>query len=241
MKKKSFVIYSAWRSYFELLEDPVLIRELLYAVFDLAEGKEVVVTNNKVRTALNAIEPTMKEDLEAYEARCEKNKLAAQKRWNNPSDMRSHTDAMQPDGDNDYVYDNDYDSDNETGNDSDIDMTVLPSQDIPSVNDVIEASRIRGVDMSEKEAEAFITYYFYDLKGLLNGEPIRNWRNLLKSWNDHTLIDPETVMGTGHDGYIVYCGLPIDIQKRIDEEQEKFNGQLTRATVKAIAECRKAV
>ena len=99
--KKSFVLYTTWRSFFELLEEPELIKELLYAVFDLAEGKEVVITNNKVRTAFNAIESIMRDDIEAYEAKCEKNRAAAQKRWSNPDDMRSHTDAMQTDGDND--------------------------------------------------------------------------------------------------------------------------------------------
>ena len=82
--KKSFVLYTTWRSFFELLEDPGLIMELLFAIFDLVEGKEVVITNNKVRTAFNAIEAIMKDDFEAYETKCEKNKLAAQKRWNNP-------------------------------------------------------------------------------------------------------------------------------------------------------------
>ena len=80
--KKSFVVYTAWKSFFELLDDPALVKELLFAVFSLAEGEEVVITNNKVRTAFNAIEPTMKEDLEAYKAKCEKNRAAAQSRWN---------------------------------------------------------------------------------------------------------------------------------------------------------------
>ena len=62
--KESFVVYTAWRSLFELLEDPELVKELLLAMFDLAVGNEVVITNNKVRTAFNAIEPTMKKDLE---------------------------------------------------------------------------------------------------------------------------------------------------------------------------------
>lgn len=96
--KKSFVVYTAWKSFFELLDDPVLVKELLFAVFSLAEGEEVVITNNKVRTAFNAIEPTMKEDLEAYKAKCEKNRAAAQSRWSNTDVMRSHADAMQRDG-----------------------------------------------------------------------------------------------------------------------------------------------
>ena len=135
--KKSFVMYTTWRSFFELVEEPELIKELLFAVFDLAEGKEVVIKNNKVRTAFNAIEPVMKEDIEAYEAKCEKNRIAAQKRWENPNVMRSHTNALQMDGDNDY--DNDNDNENDSDNDDDI-SSVMASQKIPSLNEVIEAS-----------------------------------------------------------------------------------------------------
>ena len=105
--KNSFLIYTSWRSFFELLEEPELIKELLYTMFDIAEGKETAVTNNRVKSALKAIEPKMREDLEAYEAKCEKNRKAAQKRWGNPSDMHSHADAMQTDGDNDTDSDTD--------------------------------------------------------------------------------------------------------------------------------------
>ncbi len=238
--KKSFVVYATWRSYFELLEDPELIRDLLYAIFDLAEGKEVIVTNNKVRTAFNAIEPIMREDLEAYEAKCEKNKLAAQKRWGNPSDMRSHTDAVQTDGDNDNANDNDNDNDNV--NENDIDMSVLSGTGAPSVAEVMEASHNHGIEMSEKDAEEFIIYYFMDLKGIINGEPIRNWRKLLKSWDEHKLVEPSSVFGEGYEGYKkVYCKLPFEIQEAVNEDQEKFEGMLTRATARRVTELRRAV
>ena len=238
--KESFVVYTAWRSFFELLDEPELVKELLLAVFDLAEGKEVVVTNNKVRTAFNAIEPTMKKDLEAYKAKCEKNKAAAQSRWNNPNDMRSHADAMQRDGDNDYVYEND--NDNDYDNESDNDMSVMSGQDIPSVAEVIEASHNRKVDMSREEAKAFLNHYYRDLKGQINGEPIRNWRNLLKSWEEHSLVEPSSVFGEGYDGYAkVYCKLPFEIQEAVNRDQEQFEGMLTRATARRVTELRKAV
>ena len=240
--KKSFVLYTSWRSLFELLEEPELIKELLYAVFDLAEGKEVVITNSKVRTAFNAIEPVMREDLEAYKVRCEKNKAAAQKRWN-PSDMHLHTDGLQSDGDNvyDYDYDCDYENDNDSDNDSDI-SPVKTSQGAPSVADVIEASHNRGVDMPKSEAEAFISYYYVDLKGLINGEPIRNWRNLLNSWGDHILVDTDALLGEGIKGYDAYLTLPTEVQKLIDSDQERFGGRkITKATADAIARFRKAV
>ena len=236
--KKSFVVYATWRSYFELLEDPELIRDLLYAIFELAEGKDVVLTNNKVRTAFNAIEPIMREDLEAYEAKCEKNKLAAQKRWGNPSDMRSHTDAVQTDGDNA----NDNDNDNDNVNENDIDMSVLSGTGAPSVAEVMEASHNHGIEMSEKDAEEFIIYYFMDLKGIINGEPIRNWRRLLKSWDEHKLVEPSSVFGEGYEGYKkVCCKLPFEIQEAVNEDQEKFEGMLTRATARRVTELRRAV
>ena len=238
--KKSFVVYATWRSYFELLEDPELIRDLLYAIFDLAEGKDVVVTNNKVRTAFNAIEPIMREDLEAYEAKCEKNKLAAQKRWGNSSDMRSHTDAKQTDGDNDNANDNDNDNDNV--NENDIDMSVLSGTAAPSVDDVIEASHNRGIEMPKKDAEEFIAFYFVDLKGLINGEPIRNWRNLLKSWDNNKLVETDSILGADYAGYEEFKKLPPYLQNQIVNEQTKFGGRkVTRATVKAIEQYRSSV
>ena len=238
--KESFVVYTAWRSFFELLDEPELVKELLLAVFDLAEGKEVVVTNNKVRTAFNAIEPTMKKDLEAYKAKCEKNKAAANRRWNNPNDMRSHTDAMQRDGDNDYVYDND--NDNDYDNESDNDMSVMSGTDAPSVAEVIEASHNRGIEMTEKDAEEFIFHYFMDLKGTVNGEPIRNWRNLLKSWDEHKLVEPASVFGEGYEGYEnVYCKLPYEVQEAVNKDQEKFEGMLTKATARRVTALRRAV
>ena len=71
----------------------------------------------------------------------------------------------------------------------------MSSQDVPSVADVIEASHNRRVDMPEEEAKAFLDHYYGDLKGVINGEPIRNWRNLLKSWDNHILVDTETLLG----------------------------------------------
>ena len=240
--KESFVVYTAWRSFFELLDEPELVKELLLAIFDLAEGKDVAISNNKVRTALNAIEPTMKKDLEAYKAKCEKNKAAAQSRWNNADGMRSHANAMQRDGDNDYDYVNDNGNDYDNESDNDIDMSVMSGQDVPSVADVIEASKNCRVDMSEEEAKAFLEHYYRDLKGVINGEPIRNWRKLLKSWDNHTLVEPETVMGTGYEGYQnVYCRLPVEVQRAVDKDQEQFDGMLTRATARRVTELRRAV
>ena len=236
--KNSFVIYTSWRSFFELLEEPELIKELLYTMFDIAEGKETAVTNNRVKSALKAIEPKMREDLEAYEARCEKNRKAAQKRWGNPSDIHSHADAMQTDGDTDT----DSDTDTESDNDTDIDMSVMSGQEVPTVAEVVEASQNRKVPISEEEAKAFLDHYYRDLNGQINGEPIRNWRKLLKSWDNHTLVEPETVMGSGYEGYQnVYCRLPVEVQRAVDKDQEQFGGMLTRATARRVTELRRAV
>ena len=111
-----------------------------------------------------------------------------------------------------------------------------------SLYDVIEASKNRRVDMSEEEAKAFLDHYYRDLNGQINGEPIRNWRKLLKSWDNHTLVAPETVMGTGYEGYQnVYCRLPVEVQRAVDKDQEQFGGMLTRATARRVTELRRAV
>ena len=238
--KKSFVIYTSWRSYFELMDDPELIKELLYNMFDIAEGKETAVTNNRVKSALKAIEPKMREDFEAYEARCEKNRKAAQKRWAEQSDMQTHANAMQMDGDIDTDTDIDIDTDTET--DIDADISAMPCQDAPSVADVLEACKYRNIDMSEEDAQAFIDYFYRDRKGLIDGEPIRNWRNLLKTWDDHTIVPLESVMESSLEAYDkVYCNLSDDVQESVDRDQEMFNGDLTKATAKLVTGIGKAV
>lgn len=96
--------------------------------------------------------------------------------------------------------------------------------------------------MPKSEAEAFISYYYVDLKGLINGEPIRNWRNLLNSWGDHMLVDTDALLGEGIKGYDAYLTLPTEVQKLIDSDQERFGGRkITKATADAIARFRKAV
>ena len=238
--KNSFLIYTSWRSFFELLEEPELIKELLYTMFDIAEGKETAVTNNRVKSALKAIEPKMREDLEAYEARCEKNRKAAQKRWGNPSDMHSHADAMQADGDTDN--DTDSDTDTESDNDTDIDMSVMSGSGAPSVADVMEFARNHKLDLSEEDAKEFIDYYFTDRKGMINGEPIKDWRKLVNSWSDHTLVVSDSILGPDHEGYEAFLKLPIKLQDRVVREQAKFGGRnITKATAMAITACRRAV
>ena len=154
--------------------------------------------------------------------------------------MRSHADAMQRDGDNDYDYD--CDNDNDYDNESDNDMFVMSGQDIPSIAEVIEASHNRKVEMSKEEAKAFLNHYYRDLKGQINGEPIRNWRNLLKSWDEHSLVEPSSVFGEGYEGYEkVYCKLPFEIQEAVNRDQEQFEGMLTRATARRVTALRKAV
>lgn len=238
--KKSFVIYTSWRSYFELMDDPEQIKELLFTMFDIAEGNDIAVSDNRVKTALKAIEPKMREDLKAYEVRCEKNRKAAKKRWADQSDMQTHTNAMQMDGDTDN--DSDIDTDTDNDNETDIDISAMPCQDAPSVADVLEACKYRNIDMSEEDAQAFIDYFYRDRKGLIDGEPIRNWRNLLKTWDDHTIVPLESVMESSVDAYDnVYCNLSEDVQESINKDQERFNGDLTKATAKLVTGIGRAV
>ncbi len=232
--KNSFVLYKSWRSYFELLEEPELITELVYAIFDLADGKEATVTNNRVRSALKAIEPKMKEDLERFKAKCDKNREAAQKRWKDADGMRSHTDAMQMDGDTESDSVSDSDTDSDTDDDTDIDILAMPCQEVPSVADVIEAAHYRDIDMTAEDAQEFLDYFYRDRKGLIDGEPIRNWRNLLKTWDNHKLVETGSVMEQSCEGYEVYKKLPTDVKEDINHDQEMFEGKLTKATAKKV-------
>ena len=236
MKKKSFVIYIAWRSFFELLEDSVLIKELLYAMFDYAAGKDVNIENSKVMTAFNVIRDVMEQDIALYEEKCEKNKLAAEKRWGkkHTNAMQTHPNAIRTDGDNDYV--NEYDNENEYEYEyvDDIDI-VQPRRDTVTINvfDVINAANDLGYDLPVQEAEAFIKYYFKERNGLIDGKPIRNWKNLIKGWYNHIYVSPKEILGEGSG---MFESLPEDLQNQILEEQAVTTFEITKGTAERVKE-----
>jgi len=201
-EKKSFVFYSSWRSYFKLMEDPVLVTELLNAILDLAEGMEPQVTSSRVKIAFDAIKPVMDANMAAYQERCEKNKTAAKKRWS-----VSHADAKQMDanalhldGDNDNDNEDDNDNGNDNGNENDNTSIVVMACPtvaigIPTKEDVIKAAKTRKLSFPDEEAERFIRYYYVERGGCINGEPIRNWKSLLQGWEGHMLVDPKDYFG----------------------------------------------
>ena len=153
MKQKAFVVYPSWRYYMDLLEDPELITEFAYAMFDVGEGKEPRIANSKVEVAINAIKPIIDANNAAYEERCRKNKAAARRRWSNADADAQHTDAnaFHSDGDNDN--ENDSDNDNENEDDNENNKNCLACQagpsDIPTETEVIQEAQIRGLDFSE--------------------------------------------------------------------------------------------
>ena len=237
MKQKAFVVYPSWRYYMDLLEDPELITEFAYAMFDVGEGKEPRIANSKVEAAINAIKPIIDANNAAYEERCRKNKAAARKRWSNVDADAQHTDAnaFHSDGDND----NENESDNENDNDNENNKNCLACQagpsDIPTETEVIQAAQIRGLDFSEEEARHFIQFYFVENGGCIEGEPIRSWRNLLKGWYDHTLISPQNVFGdlyTWHHG--LFLTLSEGLRNRYIHEQGEHGGLITRQTCELI-------
>lgn len=224
---KSFVFYSSWRSYFKLMEDPVLVTELLNAILDLAEGVEPQVTSSRVKIAFDAIKPVMDANMAAYQERCEKNKTAAKKRWS-----VSHADAKQMDanalhldGDNDNDNEDDNDNGNDNGNENDntnIVVMACPTVaiGIPTKEEVIKAAKARKLSFSDEEAERFIRYYYVDRGGCINGEPIRNWKSLLKGWEGHMLVDPKDYFGdmTIWQRETIYT-LPKELRDQYESDQ----------------------
>ena len=216
---KSFVFYSSWRSYFKLMEDPVLVTELLNAILDLAEGMEPQVTSSRVKIAFDAIKPVMDANMAAYQERCEKNKTAAKKRWS-----VSHADAKQMDA-NAMHLDGDNDNGNDNGNENDntnIVVMACPTVaiGIPTKEEVIKAAKARKLSFSDEEAERFIRYYYVDRGGCINGEPIRNWKSLLKGWEGHMLVDPKDYFGdmTIWQRETIYT-LPKELRDQYESDQ----------------------
>ena len=239
MKQKAFVVYPSWRYYMDLLEDPELITEFAYAMFDVGEGKEPRIANSKVEVAINAIKPIIDANNAAYEERCRKNKAAARRRWSNADADAQHTDAnaFHSDGDNDN--ENESDNDNENEDDNENNKNCLACQagpsDIPTETEVIQAAQIRGLDFSEEEARHFIQFYFVEKEGCIGGKPIRNWRSLLRGWNLHILVDPEDLFGDMTSWYYTtYKTLPEGLQKRFERDQCQFSNCITKETAELV-------
>lgn len=239
MDKKSFVVYSSWKSYFDLMDDPDQKTELLYAIFDLADGNEPNIGHDKVMIALDAIKPFLLKDIAAYQDRCRKNKAAAKKRWSSrASKMQADANAFHLDGDN--VNDNDNenvnDNANDNGNDTENDLSCQAgASDIPTEAEVIRVAKAKGLDFSEEEAKRFIQFYYVEMEGRIEGEAIRNWKSLLKGWNNHMLIDPRDIWGdltTWYHG--PFTKLPEAIVNRYIADQNRYNTFITRETAELV-------
>lgn len=239
MDKKSFVVYSSWKSYFDLMDDPEQKTELLYAIFALADGNEPNIGHDKVMIALNAIKPFLLKDIAAYQDRCRKNKAAAKKRWSSrASEMQADANAFHLDGDN--VNDNDNenvnDNANDNGNDTENDLSCQAgASDIPTEAEVIRVAKAKGLDFSEEEAKRFIQFYYVEMEGRIEGEAIRNWKSLLKGWNNHMLIDPRDIWGdltTWYHG--PFTKLPEAIVNRYIADQNRYNTFITRETAELV-------
>ena len=73
---------------------------------------------------------------------------------------------------------------------------------------------------------------------MIKGQPIRNWKNLIKGWYSHSLVDPKDQFGdvlTFYDE--VFNLLPKNVQDAIAKDQELYDGKLTRKTVELIGKC----
>ena len=258
-EKTSFLMYYTWKSYYKLLEDPELVAELLFAQFDLAEGKEVSIKNEKVQLAYDAIAPFMIRDKKKFEAIQKKNEEnskkrseAANARWKKESDanaMQKNANAKQTSASPKHLQsnnENENDNDNGTGNENvnendddnaDADgIYAMTCREMPTIEQVLEASRNHDLGVDEKEAQAFIDYYYLDRKGLINDVPIRNWRKLLAAWSKHIIVHPYSVLEPGAKGYDEYRMFPQYLQDMIDEDQMKLDGKITKATAKEIEE-----
>ena len=262
-KKKSFVLFADFMTAVSVLTDEQAGR-LFKMIFAYVNGKDFSKADDPAIAAMFEMFRTqIDREAEKWAEKCRRNKEYSHMRKcyakTVSADVGRHPpisddNIRQPSTSDVILNENDSDNDsdnvnanvnvngNANGNVNDIDMSVLSGTGAPSVAEVIEASHNHGIEMSEKDAEEFIIYYFMELKGIINGEPIRNWRKLLKSWDEHKLVEPSSVFGEGYEGYEkVYCKLPFEIQEAVNEDQEKFEGMLTRATARRVTELRKVV
>ena len=134
-EKQSFIMYKSWATLLVGLSEEE-VGQIMKAVCSKELGQEYEITNRTAQAVFNMIAPQLDEDTAKYQAKCEKSKASANKRWGNKEEcernanaseknanampthsekMPTHTNALPTHGDND----NDSESDND--NDTDID------------------------------------------------------------------------------------------------------------------------
>lgn len=195
MDKNSFILYT---DYFEQIEMLTMEQRgaLLTACMMYQLGRELPPMDDFTKMAYLFISADMRRNNAKYEGIVEQRRIAGQKggfqKQANLAKLANASDAKQnlanlADNDNENVNDNETDKENDTKDVAKTDNEHSGSSSAgqsgsepPSFKDVCDEVHDHGYTVS---AMKFFEYYQKNGWKTTEGEPIRNWRTMLKVWD----------------------------------------------------------
>jgi len=180
-KKNKVIVYKDWISTFDKLSDDEagkLIKHFFQYINDLnPESDDRLIT-----LLFEPIKQTLKRDLKAYEARCDKNKESVEKRWNESN--TNVTDKVQPNT-NEYkriqpnTKHTDNDNDSDSDNDNDTSVSESAHALIKFIKDKCPQVAKMKYPLTLEESERLVNDYSKtDIAKLFN--EMDNWGDLKK-------------------------------------------------------------
>ena len=187
---KSFVLYSDWKSIFQLLPTDEERTELLYMIFDYMNGEPLPDCSDSVRIAWEFMEPKLKENRNKYDKKVE--------RIRNVNDTKSSRNRDEVVNDNETKSSRNHndnvgvtDTVTVTVTDTVLDNTrklVLSngkenSKEKRFVKPTLDEIQLYILD-NDLNVDAETFFDFYESKSWKVGKsPMKDWRAALRNWN----------------------------------------------------------
>lgn len=195
VKRDSFVFYRSFMDAIEQLDDSQHL-EVLRAIIEYALEGTMPKKKGIASAILMSVKPVIDKNNTSYENGKKGGRPKTQPKPNDnptvtqqkPNDNPTVTDPepyvdvdVDVDVDSDVDADADADADSDVDDDADVEAPQDGGQagDVPTEEEVTEFAKSIGFDI---DAKHFIEYYLKDGRLQVNGEPVRDWKALVRSW-----------------------------------------------------------
>jgi hypothetical protein len=185
-RKSAFLFHYDLKSKIDMLSDEIA-GQVIKAAFDYAING--IVPNN-ADLGFRMVFSDIKDDIDAdslnYNERCEKNRQAIQKRWDEYKRIQTNTNEYECKKTDTKHTDSDNDSDNDTDNDTDINKKV--STCVDRKKKIFSKPTLEDINLYIKEnnynvdGQRFFDYY--ESNGWRVGKnPMKSWQASVRTWS----------------------------------------------------------
>ena len=185
VKRDSFVFYRSFMDAIEQLDDSQHL-EVLRAIIEYALEGTMPKKKCIASAILMSVKPVIDKNNTSYENGKKGGRPKTQPKPNdNPTVTQPKPNDNPTVTDPEPYVDVDVDADSDVDADADADADVEAPQaggqagDVPTEEEVTEFAKSIGFDI---DAKHFIEYYLKDGRLQVNGEPVRDWKALVRSW-----------------------------------------------------------